>query len=111
MGDAVRIRVDCPDCSEVRVTADEVTLRICVDDAHWTYWFTCPVCECRAAAPTRPGPALDAIAAGAPFETWRLPAELAERHDGPKLQLMDLVDLQLTLMRDDCVEALKQQTS
>jgi hypothetical protein len=50
------------------------------------------------------------IAEGGAFATWRFPAELYECHDGPSLGLVDLVDLQLTLMRDDCVDAPKQQT-
>ena len=38
------LRVLCPDCSVVRVPANEVTLRNCVDDGRWDYWFLCPSC-------------------------------------------------------------------
>jgi len=110
MGGLMQIRVFCPDCAEVRVPADDVTVRFCVDDSKWSYWFWCPGCGRRAAGTTRPGPALEVISEGGAFATWRLPAELYERHEGPRLGLVDLVDLQLTLMRDDCVDALKQQT-
>lgn len=105
---SVGILVDCPDCSEVRVASDEVTLRLCIDNSRWSYWFKCPVCQRRASAPTRPGPALEAIAAGSSFEPWQIPAELHESHDGPAFRFVDMVELQMDLMRPDWIDALKQ---
>ncbi len=103
------IEVECPDCCGVRVDPDTVTVRVCLDDAEWSYWFMCPGCSSRAAASTRQGPALDAIAAGAPFVSWRLPAELSEHHDGPPIQLFDLLELKLDLMQPNLVEALRRE--
>jgi hypothetical protein len=103
------IEVVCPDCEHVRLDPDEVTVRVCIDTVEWSYWFMCPLCECRATAGTRQGPALEAIAAGSPFESWRLPAELFERHDGPPLQLFDLLELKLDLMQPNLVEALRHE--
>jgi hypothetical protein len=108
MESSIGIEVVCPDCHEVRVDPDAVTVRVCVDDTQWSYWFVCPICTRRAAASTRQGPALEAISAGAPFESWRLPAELSERHDGPPIQLFDLLELKLDLMQPNLVEALRQ---
>ena len=108
MESPVGIAVVCPDCEEVWVEPESVTVRVCMDDVEWSYWFICPQCELRVAAPTRQGPALEAIAAGSPFESWRLPAELSERHDGPPIQLFDLLDLKLDLMQPNLVEALRQ---
>jgi hypothetical protein len=102
------IEVVCPDCGEIHVEASEVNVRVCVNDVEWTYWFMCPGCDHRAAASTRQGPALEAIAAGAPFVSWRLPAELLEPHDGPPLKVFDLIELKLDLLQPDLVEALRQ---
>jgi len=108
MESPVGIEVVCPDCAGVRVEPEAVTVRVCMDDIQWSYWFVCPHCERRAAAPTFQGPALEAIAAGSPFESWRLPAELSEPHDGPPIQLFDLLDLKLDLMQPNLVESLRQ---
>ncbi len=102
------IEVDCPDCGAVHVDPGCVTVRVCVDDVEWSYWFMCPGCNRRAAAFTRQGPALEAIAAGAPFVSWRLPAEMSELHDGPPLKVFDLLELKLDLMQPDLVEALRE---
>ena len=104
MGTSVRIRVECPDCSEQSVSADEVTLRVCMDDAQWSYWFVCPGCARRTAALTSQAPALEAIGAGAAFQSWRLPAELREQHQGPALRLLDLVEFQLELLQTDWID-------
>jgi hypothetical protein len=105
---ATGIEVDCPDCGEIRVDASQVTVRVCVTDVEWSYWFMCPGCDRRAAASTRQGPALEAIAAGAPFVSWRLPAEMLEPHEGPALKVFDLLELKLDLMQPDLVEALRE---
>jgi hypothetical protein len=51
---------------------------------------------------------LEAIAAGSPFESWRLPAEMSEQHAGPAIQIFDLLELKLDLMQPNLVEALRQ---
>jgi len=109
MESPVGIDVVCPDCAGVRVAPEAVTVRVCMDDVQWSYWFICPQCERRAGAPTFQGPALEAIAAGSPFESWRLPAELLEVHDGPPLQLVDLLELKFDLRQPNLVESLRQQ--
>jgi hypothetical protein len=109
MKNPVGIEVVCPDCEQVRVDPNAVTVRVCMDTVEWSYWFVCPLCEHRAAAPTHQGPALEAISAGSPFESWRLPAELSECHDGPPIQLFDLLELKLDLMQPNLVEALRHE--
>ena len=108
MESPVGIEVECPDCSAFGPIPDAVTVRVCIDDVEWSYWFICPDAGIEPAAPTRKGPALEAIAAGSPFERWRLPAELSERHDRPPLQLFDLLELKLDLMQPNLVESLRQ---
>jgi hypothetical protein len=104
----VGIDVECPQCEKVRVGPASVTLRVCLDDVEWSYWFVCPDCGGRAAGSTEQGPALEAIAAGSPFESWRLPAEMSEPHEGPPIQIFDLLELKLELMQPDVVETLRQ---
>jgi len=103
----IRILVVCPDCAEVGVSVADVTLRVCVDDLHWSYCFLCPKCERRAAGATSQRAALEAIEAGASFQSWRMPVELYEPHDGPQFQLIDVLELQLELLRNDWIDTLK----
>jgi hypothetical protein len=43
---------------------------------------------------------------GAAFDTWRLPAELRERPEGPRLTLVDLIELRLAIMEPSWIEHL-----
>ena len=102
------VRVHCTDCAVVRVPAHKVTLRNCVDDGRWDYWFLCPRCGRLSAGESTSWLAVEAFAAGSPLEVWRLPAELKEPHVGPPLSLVDLVELHLTLAEPDWFESLVQ---
>jgi hypothetical protein len=95
------LRVRCPDCSVVRVRANEVTLRNCVDDGRWDYRFRCPRCGRLTAGESTSWLAVEAFAAGSALEVWHLPDELDEPHDGPPLSLVDLVELHLALAEPD----------
>lgn len=98
----VRVVVKCPDCGRVKVTPGEITMRHCVDDDQWSYWFVCPSCHLRAAARTdRPSAVLDALYFGSALETWHFPAELDEHHDGPALTSDDLRELHVQLLATD----------
>jgi len=111
MNASPRLRVHCPDCSVVRVPATEVTLRNCVDDGRWDYWFLCPGCGRLSAGISTSWLAVEAFAAGSALEVWHLPAELQERPGGPPLSLVDLVELHLALAEpnwfDDLVRSLQ----
>jgi hypothetical protein len=100
------LRVRCPDCSVVRVPANEVTLRNCVDDGRWDYHFLCPCCGRLSAGESTSWLAVEAFAAGSALEVWHLPAELKERHGGPPLSLVDLVELHLVLAEPDWYDQL-----
>src|SRR5258708_14017358 len=91
------LRVMCPDCKEVSVAATVVTIRNCADNDRWSYRFICPTCELRAAGTTSKSAALEAVAVGADYETWRLPVELLERAYLPPLTLDDLAELRASL--------------
>jgi hypothetical protein len=100
------LRVHCPDCAVVRVPAAEVTLRNCVDDGRWDYWFLCPHCGRLSAGESTSWLAVEAFAAGSPLEVWHLPDEMREHHDGPPLSLVDLVELHLALADPDWFDEL-----
>ena len=104
MSQAVRLVVKCPDCVEVRVGTDDVTVRRCVDDDSWSYRFTCPVCLRRTVSPTDAVAGSNAVDAGCQLETWHRPAELLEHHEGPPLTLADLFTLQELLLEADWFE-------
>ena len=101
-----RIVANCSTCGHVKVAPSEVTIRNCVDNDGWSYWFICPSCRCRAAASTRRGSAFDAVCAGSALDIWRLPAELDERSDGPPFSYIDLMELHLLLLEPDWIDQL-----
>ena len=102
----LRVVVKCPDCVDVRMPPEDVTIRLCVDDECWSYRFACPGCGLPANSPTSEQAASAALDAGCPLERWRLPAELLERHDGPPLTIADLSELHQLLLRVDWFDAL-----
>jgi hypothetical protein len=103
----VVIVVRCHRCGDVRVRVRVVTLRHCLDDDTWTYWFVCPSCGQRSAAQTNREASLQAIAAGAVLEPWRLPAELEERsNEAPALNGLDVLEFHLGLIEPDWIDEL-----
>jgi hypothetical protein len=104
----VAIVVCCESCGEMRLRPGAVTLRHCVDDETWTYWFVCPACHLRNAAPAEPEVSLAAIDAGSPLEQWHLPAELQEHSDrAPGLNGVDLLEFHLGLIEPDWIDELR----
>lgn len=98
------IRANCPGCGDVQLTEDDLTVRVCADTDQGSYNFRCPTCS---------GPVVkDAskrivdllVSSGVRMEVWRLPAELAEEHRGPRLTPDDLLDFHLLLSGDDWFE-------
>jgi hypothetical protein len=98
--------VNCSTCGDVKVASSDVTVRNCVDNDHWSYWFICPACRRRAGARTRRCSALAAVHAGSTLNTWHLPAELDEQRTGPPLTLIDLLELHLLLLEPDWIDHL-----
>ncbi len=87
---SVAVVVDCRDCGFVRVRPAAVTLRYCVDNREWTYRFICQTCGGRNVATTEATLARAALDAGAPLETWQLPARSATPDSWPRFSELDV---------------------
>jgi hypothetical protein len=103
---SARVVVSCSSCGNVRAATTDVTIRNCVDNDAWSYWFICPVCRNRAAANTCRRSAMHAIDAGSTLELWHLPAELDEQPKGPPISLIDLLELHLLFLEPNWVDNL-----
>jgi hypothetical protein len=98
------IRAQCPTCGDVRLTASDLTVRVCIDDDTGSYWFRCPECDAPVAKPASSHIVELLVSSGVPLEMWRRPAELRERRGGPALTLDDLLDFHVLLQRDDWMD-------
>ena len=101
MTQRVQIVVQCPDCGDMRVAPEAVTVRSCIDTDAWSYRFTCPKCHLRTIGYTATAALLDAVDAGADFEAWMLPTDLGDRPEGPPFTLADVLELHLLLLEPD----------
>lgn len=99
------VRVTCPECGVVRVRADRVVVRNCVDDESWSYRARCSSCDLTFVGSTPVQLALSAVAAGLPVERWTLPKPSA-RHAGVALHAVDALELHLALLEPDWLEQL-----
>jgi hypothetical protein len=97
----MRIVVQCPECGDMRVPPEVVTVRACLDTEAWSYRFTCPKCHLRTIGTCASTPLLEAMNAGAHFEAWTLPAEIGERPSGPPINVVDLLELHRLLLEPD----------
>jgi hypothetical protein len=102
------IRAQCPGCGDVRLTASDLTVRVCTDDDSGSYCFRCPSCTRPVAKPASPHIVELLVSSGVRIEMWRRPAELWERRSGPPLTPDDLLDFHVLLEQDDWQEALSR---
>ena len=99
------VRVTCPACGIVRVRADRVVVRNCIDDESWSYRALCSQCHTLFVGITPAELALSAVAAGLPVELWSLPTRSA-RHSGEAIHAIDALELHLALLEPDWFEQL-----
>ena len=99
------VRVTCPTCGVVRVRADLVVLRRCIDTRAWSYRARCSSCDAMFVDSTPASLALPAIAAGVPIELWSLPRPSA-RAPGSPLHSVDVLELHLALLEPDWFDQL-----
>lgn len=101
-----KIKAECLTCGPVRLRPADLTVRVCLDDDHRAYRFRCPRCAMTVVHDASVTIAALLVSVGVAEEEWRLPAELAERRDGPALTSDEVLDFHLLLARDDWHERL-----
>lgn len=95
------IRASCPDCGDVELTTDDVTVRVCTDDNQGAYQFACPSCHLSVVKAAEPQIVELLVASGVRLNTWHLPAELLEHRDGHPITHDDLLDFHNLLDNDE----------
>ena len=101
------VSVTCPACGVVRVRADFVVVRNCVDDQSWSYRARCSKCDTTFVGGTPAALALPAVAAGLAIELWTLPKPSARRSGSP-LRAVDALELHLALLDSDWFDRLSR---
>ncbi len=101
------VRVTCPACGVVRVRANRVVVRNCVDDQTWSYRARCSGCDTTFVGMTPAALALPAVAAGLVVELWSLPVP-SFRHSGSAIEAVDALELHLALLEPDWFEELSR---
>ena len=84
-------------------------MRVCSDDESGAYTFRCPDCDMPVAKEASRRIVDLLVGSGVRMQVWRLPAELAEAHEGPALEPDDLLDFHLHLQTDGWFDRLAAQ--
>jgi hypothetical protein len=95
------IRASCPDCGDVELTSQDMTVRLCVEDNRGSYVFRCPTCTMTVTKATEQRIVDLLVASGVKVEMWTLPLELRERPVGAPLTHDDLLAFHELLEKDD----------
>jgi hypothetical protein len=98
------IRASCPTCGDVELTTADVRVRVCINDDRGEYSFRCPICRMTVLKSAEPRTIDLLVASGVALDTWALPAELAEMHQGAPISHDDLLDFHV-LLEDDTLLA------
>jgi hypothetical protein len=85
------IRASCPDCGDVELTSQDMTVRLCVEDNRGSYVFRCPACTMTVTKATEQRIVDLLVASGVKVEMWTLPLELRERPVGAPFTHDDLL--------------------
>lgn len=104
------IRATCGDCGDVELTTADVQVRVCVEDNAGSYHFRCPQCSMAVVKSAEPRIVDLLVASGVELSTWRLPSELFETHEGPRIDHDDLLDFHHLLEGEDWFGALQSMT-
>jgi hypothetical protein len=99
------IKASCATCGDVDLTPTQMRLVVCTKSEWSFYAFGCPACgdEVRKHADEEIVALL--ISGGVAAQTWQIPAEALEDHNGPALSYDDLLDLALWLEGHDHLAA------
>ncbi|HEX7095518.1 MAG TPA: hypothetical protein VF183_06530 [Acidimicrobiales bacterium] len=99
------IRASCPTCGDVELTTADVRVRVCINDDRGEYSFRCPICRMTVVKGAEQRTIDLLVASGVALDTWSLPAELNERHEGAPITHDDLLDFHHLLQDDDSLAA------
>ena len=94
------IRASCPDCGDVELTSQDMTVRVCAEDNRGSYAFRCPACTMTVSKAAEQRIVDLLIASGVRVEVWRLPLELQERPIGAPFTHDDLLSFH-ELLQDE----------
>jgi hypothetical protein len=95
------VRASCPNCDDITVSPEDVSVRVCTADESGTYAIRCPVCSIRFSKPASPSIVTTLVAAGASLTRWDLPSELlADRPGGAHFTDDDAHELRSLLDSD-----------
>jgi len=95
------IRASCPDCGDVELTTEDMTVRVCVDDQRGAYVFRCPTCRMTVHKDAEARIIDLLVSSGVRRVSWRLPLELFERPAGQSFTHDDLLEFHHILEGDD----------
>ena len=99
------IRASCPTCGDVELTTADVRVRVCINDDRGEYSFRCPICRMTVVKTAEPRTIDLLVASGVALDTWSLPAELHELHEGAPISHDDLLDFHAMLEDDASLAA------
>lgn len=95
MSGRTTVRATCPDCGDIVITSDQVTLRLMHGEGSGHYRFICPQCSkitLKVASETIVNLLKQA---DVKEEYWELPLELMERPTSGTLEEDDIIDFNL----------------
>lgn len=95
------IRASCPDCGDVELTTEDMTVRVCADDHRGSYAFRCPECLMTVSKGAEPRIVDLLVSSGVRVEHWTLPLELQERPVGVPFTHDDLLSFHELLQSDN----------
>ena len=95
------IRASCPDCGDVELTTQDMTVRVCADDNKGSYSFRCPACRMAVVKEAEQRIVDLLVASGVHLDVWNLPAELSEAKHGEPITHDDLLDFHDLLNQSD----------
>lgn len=99
------IKASCPHCGDVKLVPSQVYLVICSIPS-WSYYaFTCANCQEEVQKAAEPDVIQLLLSGGVRAESWVVPIEVLETHDGPPLCYDDVLDFALWLEGVDLLAA------
>ncbi|HEX2240220.1 MAG TPA: hypothetical protein VHJ82_03645 [Actinomycetota bacterium] len=104
----VTIKATCPVCGEVKLTADDIVLRMGAPRDNSSYAFSCPSCQQLVEKPADDRIVRLLLSGGVMPSVNEIPAEALEAHYGAPIDYDDLIDFHQLLQTDGWFEQLLQ---